>query len=239
MSQYFINQNNIKKNKFEADADESRHIMKAARHRIGDEIKIFDGLGKRYSAIINSYERQKVSGSIKSELISSGYKIKLTLCFAPAKKTAVEEILEHCTETGVSSFMPIITSRTQGNYPDKRGRAKERFKQILISASKQSQRESIPELLEPKMFRDVFEDEDIVFFALPEGDSLADCKADFKNIKSAKIIIGPEGGFTREEISFAKIKKAIFIKISKHILRSETAAIAASSLILNNSERDN
>ncbi|MCK4935996.1 MAG: 16S rRNA (uracil(1498)-N(3))-methyltransferase [Elusimicrobiales bacterium] len=238
MSQYFINKNNIKNDKFEADIDESRHIMKVARHRIGDEIKIFDGRGKRYSAVIDLYERQRVSGSIKSEMASCAYKIKLTLCFAPTKKTAVEEILEHCTETGVSSFMPIITSRTQGreNYSDKWIRKKERFKQILLSASKQSERAFIPELSEPKVFKDVFEGADIVFFALPEGDSLENCKVDFKNIKTAKIIIGPEGGFTPEEIAFAKTKKAVFIKISKHILRSETASIAASSLILNNSE---
>ncbi|MCG2726300.1 MAG: 16S rRNA (uracil(1498)-N(3))-methyltransferase [Elusimicrobia bacterium] len=242
MPQYFIEQSNIKNNKFEADIEESRHIMKAARHKIGDEIKIFDGFGKRYSAIIDLYERQRVSGSIKSELISSAYRIKLTMCFATAKKTAAEEILEHCTEIGVSSFMPIITARTQAdgqsNYLDKWTRKKERFKQILLSASKQSERAFIPDLLAPKAFKDVFEDEDIVFFALPESDCLENCGADFKNIKRAKIIIGPEGGFTQEEISFAKTKKAFFIKVSKHILRSETAAIVASSFILRRADEN-
>ncbi len=252
MSQYFIDKNHIKNDKFSADIEESRHIMKVARQRIGDEIKIFDGQGKRYSAIINLYERQRVSGSIKCELISLNYKTNITLCFAPTKKTAFEEILEHCTETGINCFMPIVTDRTQGyagcrikgqrpsgdqvNYGDKWGKKKERFNQILLSASKQSERAFIPALLAPQSFKDIFSDADIVFFAVPDGDSLQDCGVDFKNIKNAKIIIGPEGGFTPEEINFAKTKKAVFIKISKHILKSETAAIVASSLILNASE---
>ena len=183
-------------------------------------------------ATINLYERKRVSGSIKSEIISLAHKTELTLCFAPAQKTAVEEILEHCTETGVTSFMPIVTNRTQGNYLDKWTRKKDRFKQILLSASKQSERAFIPDLLEPKSFREIFDGEGIVFFATPDGDSLGNCQADFKNIETAKVIIGPEGGFTPEEIAFAKSKKAVFIKISRHILRSETAAIAASSLLL-------
>ena len=252
MSQYFIDKNHIKNDKFTFDIDESRHIMKVARHRIGDEIKIFDGCGKRYSASIDLYEGQRISGAIKSELNSSNYKINITLCFALTKKTAFEEILEHCTETGVSFFMPIITSRVQGyagcrikgrcpsgdqaNYLDNWTKKKERFNQILLSASKQSERSFIPGLIEPKSFKDVFDGEDIIFFAVQDGDVLQDCKVDFKNIKDAKIIIGPEGGFTLEEIAFAKTKKAVFIKISKHILRSETAAIVASSLILNSAE---
>ncbi|MEA3307439.1 MAG: RsmE family RNA methyltransferase, partial [Elusimicrobiota bacterium] len=103
----------------------------------------------------------------------------------------------------------------------------------ILSASKQSERAFIPNLAEPKNFCDIFEGEDIVFFAVPGGELLQDCGVDFKKIRAAKLIIGPEGGFTPEEIAFAKTKNAVFIKISKHILRSETAAIAASSLILN------
>ena len=250
MPQYFINQIAIKNNKFEADIDESRHIMKVARHRIGDEIKIFDGEGKRYLASIDLYERKRVSGSIKSEIIPLIYKTKITLCFAPTQKTAVEEILEHCTETGISSFMPIITDRTQGrvkiscapggrgNYLDKWSRKKERFKQIILSASKQSERAFIPKLLEPQTFEDSFEGETIVFFASPDGDLLKNCKVDFNSLKTAKLIVGPEGGFTPNEIAFAKSKKAVFIKISKHILRSETAAIAASALLLNQTDEN-
>lgn len=236
MSQYFIDKSHIKNDRFIADIDESRHIMKVARHRIGDEIKIFDGCGKRYSASIDLYEGQRISGAIKSELAFLNYKLSITLCFASTKKTAFEEILEHCTETGVSSFIPIITNRTQANYLDKWAKKKERFNQILLSASKQSERGFIPDLIEPKFFKDIFDGEDIVFFAVPSGDALQDCKVDFKNIKTAKIIIGPEGGFTPEEIAYAEAKKAVFIRISKHILRSETAAVVASSLILNHSE---
>ncbi len=238
MPQNFINQIAIKNNKFEADIDESRHIMKVARHKIGDEIKIFNGAGKRYLAIIDLYERKRVSGSIKSEIVASIYKTHITLCFAPTQKTAIEKILEHCVETGVSCFVPIITSRTQRNYLDKWSRKKTRFKEILLAASKQSERSFVPDLLEPKTFREIFDDEDIVFFATPDGDFLGNCGADFKNVKAAKIIIGPEGGFTSEEIAFAKTKKAVFIKISRHILRSETAAIAASALLLNRADEN-
>lgn len=252
MSQYFVAQNNIKDGRFAADLSESRHIMKVSRHRIGDEIKIFDGKGGRYSAVIDSFERGMASGSIKNKIISSSYKIELTLCFSPVSKTAIEEILEHCAETGVSAFQPVICERTQGyagrrnkelcssdgqfNLLDKWMRKKERFNQILLSASKQSERAFIPELRGPARFDDVFEDGDIVFLASPEGNSLKNCGVNMENIERAKVVIGPEGGFTDKELSLAKAKKAVFIKISKHILRSETASIAASSLILNLAE---
>ncbi len=158
------------------------------------------------------------------------------MCFAPTKKTAFEEILEHCTETGIDSFLPLITQRTQANYLAHWARKKARFKQIILSASKQSERGFIPKLVEPKKFKEIFTGEEIVFFASPDGNTLQDCGVDFKNIGAAKLVIGPEGGFTPGETAFAEGEKAVLIKISKHILRSETAAIAASSLLLNIAE---
>lgn len=220
---------------FSAGEEESAHISKTARKRAGEEIEIFDGQGNRYSAVIEAVENDLVSGRIRAKLDSPVYKTRLTLCLAPVSRPAAEAMLRHATEAGVAAFQPVLSSRSQfdwfENWPDKA----KRFQHILLAACKQCGRAYAPELLKPQKFDDVLaEGLDPSLLACADAPGGFDTLAPkLEGAPSLKVFIGPEGGFTKGELEFAAGARALFFSLGKYTLRSETAALAASVLILN------
>ncbi|MBO7644925.1 MAG: 16S rRNA (uracil(1498)-N(3))-methyltransferase [Alphaproteobacteria bacterium] len=145
----------------------------------------------------------------------------LTLCFAPIKK--IDDLLNMATQMGVGVLQPVITQRTVARHINW-----ERMKKIIIEAAEQSNRNSVPQLLEPINFDDldlggcVVADERVA-----HGKDVSDSK-----IKRTKILVGPEGGFSESE--FEKIDKsgAISLSLGKTVLRAETAVVVAISKVL-------
>lgn len=142
--------------------------------------------------------------------------------FAPIKKT--DEMLNMVTQMGIAKLQPVITDRTVANHINW-----VRMKKIIIEASEQSNRNSIPELLSPIKFAEL-EKKKLVF-----ADERAVYDNNFKEkttsgIKS--ILIGPEGGFSDLEFAALDSAGAIGISLGKTILRAETAAVAALAKII-------
>lgn len=235
MPQYYIPPENIMNGVFCADEDESSHISKAARKRVGDEIEIFDGQGNRYSAVIAACRDGLVSGRIKAKLDSPVYRTRLTLCFAPISRAAAEDVLEHATEAGVAAFQPVLSSRSQFDWFETWHDKSRRFQHVLAAACKQCGRASFPELLKPQKFDDALaEGVDPSLVAVPDAPDGFDALApELAGVRSLKVFIGPEGGFTKGELEFAAGAGARFFSMGKYTLRAETAALAASVLILN------
>ncbi|HBB66979.1 MAG TPA: hypothetical protein DEF68_03485 [Elusimicrobia bacterium] len=232
MPQYFIPPEMIRAGSFSADEEESRHITRAARKRAGDEIEIFDGRGNRYLAAIEA-AGDRVSGKIKGRLDSPVYKTRLVLCFAPVSRAAAEAVIEHCTEAGVAAFQPVLTSRTQFDWFESWPEKARRFESLLIAACKQCGRASFPELLKPQKFDDLLAENGPAVIASGEASgSFGALAPAFNNAKALKVFIGPEGGFTKGEMEYAAEKGVKSFSLGKHTLRAETAALAASVIIL-------
>ena len=232
MPQYFIEPDNICDGRFSAGEDESRHITRAVRKREGDEIEIFDGQGRRFLAVIEECG-DLVRGSIKAELPAHVPKTRLVMCFAPLARTAAEYVIEHCTEAGASAFQPVLTSRTQPDWFDSWPEKTRRFRQLLIAACKQCGRAALPELLKPQKFDDLLnENAPSAVACMDAGRNFSAIAHGFKDAPEIRVFIGPEGGFTRGELEYASEKGAKSFSISGHTLRAETAALAASVLIL-------
>ena len=232
MPQYFITPDRIRDGSFSADEEESRHIMRAARKRVGDEIEIFDGKGNRYLAVIGAAS-DIVSGKIKEKLDSSVYKTRLVLCFAPVSRTAAEAIVEHCTEAGVAAFQPALTERAQFDWLRSWLEKAKRFEALMVAACKQCGRAALPELLKPRKFYDLLGDPGPSVIASGETDRNFDAvSAGLKGGPAVKVFIGPEGGFTPGELAYAAEKGLKSFSLGRHTLRAETAALAATVIIL-------
>lgn len=232
MPQYFITPDRIRDGSFSADEEESRHITRAARKRAGDEIEIFDGIGNRYLAVIED-AGDLVSGKIKKKLDFSVYKTRLVLCFAPVSRTAAEAIIEHCTEAGAAAFQPVLTSRTQFDWFESWPEKARRFEQLLIAACKQCGRAAFPELLKPQKFDDLLAEPGPAVIASGGTALNFDAvSAGLQGVPAVKVFIGPEGGFTRGELEYAAEKGVKSFSLGKYTLRAETAALAASVIIL-------
>ena len=232
MPQYYIPPENLRGGEFFAGPEESNHIVKAARARVGDEIEIFDGLGNRHAAVIKTTEGGMVSGLLKDKLPSPEYKTRLTLCFAVVARPALEEILEHCTEAGVDVFQPVMASRVQFDLFSDWERRVGRLNQILLSAAKQCGRGRLPELRKPEKLDDLLLAGGDCVFAAADGPAPEEAARGLAGKNAVKLFVGPEGGFTRGELDFAREKGAVFMNLGLYTLRAESACLAAASALL-------
>jgi 16S rRNA (uracil1498-N3)-methyltransferase len=155
----------------------------------------------------------------------------LWLAFSPIKKNPLDMMIQKTTELGIQKFIPILSERTIVKEINT-----ERLKKIIVEASEQSNRISVPEIkdLEPlKNFLEKFPSKGSLIFCDINCD-----KSNLKNILSKKnhgpicILIGPEGDFSERERQLIIEKKEIFsLSLAGNILRAETAAIAAVTIV--------
>jgi 16S rRNA (uracil1498-N3)-methyltransferase len=149
---------------------------------------------------------------------------KIVFCFAPIKQSRMEEMLNAATQMGVAVLQPVITDRTTERFPKW-----QRIEKIIIEASEQSGRNSVPKLLPPIKFSGL--DKNNLIFA--DERFAHENKADTGKLKNcSSILIGPEGGFSPTEFAALDGDVAVGISLGKTILRAETAAVAALAKII-------
>ena len=144
----------------------------------------------------------------------------ITLMFAPIKHT--DDLINMATQMGVARILPVITARTVAHHINW-----ERMRKIAVEAAEQSNRNSVPEILEPLKFNDL-DLSDVVF----ADERAAYGESTSNDFNTKKILIGPEGGFSDDEFSALDAAGARGIGLGKTILRAETAAIVALAKII-------
>ena len=139
-------------------------------------------------------------------------------------------VVQKTTELGITEILPVMSERSQV----KDTRKIVRWRKIAEEASRQSGRNIVPAVHEPVHFRDflVSQDGKGVIFSEEEGMKLSEAVSSLGlHAPSLVIVIGPEGGFSEEEVIFAQEKGFLAVSLGKRILRAETAAISAVALI--------
>jgi 16S rRNA (uracil1498-N3)-methyltransferase len=184
--------------------------------------------GEEFVAELASDSRLLILGPTKRPDPSNN----LTLAFAPIKQARMEEMLNSAAQMGVAKLQPVITSRTVERHPKWA-----RVEKIIIEASEQSGRNSIPELQLPQTFGEFMETregkiaKDELFFADERLALRTSRRPRIANNGAAVLLIGPEGGFSPAEFSALDACGAIGISLGPTILRAETAAVAAISAL--------
>ena len=208
--------------------EHTHYLVNVMRLKRGSNVNFFNKNGEWLSEIV-FLDRDRVEvkflNKIKEPLIPTN--IELAICLV--KKTSMEIILQKATELGVAKITPIISER-----PEVKDLNIERARKIVIEATEQSNQLNIPDIQEPKKLKNFINslnNDAGLFFA----DINTEKKIDKKNIekyKTISVLVGPEGDFSpaEREIILAK-DNTIPFSLSKNILRTETAAISALSLI--------
>jgi len=207
------------------DKSQSHYLSKVMRINIGQSFSLFNQSGE-WQAKIKEINKGIVEFSVIKKLRSANNERDVWLAFAPIKLNYLNLMIQKATELGVTKFIPILTERTiVRKLNDKR------LNKIIIEASEQSNRLKVPKLdriLKLDNFLKLNQNTNIIFGDLSTNNN----KINFKNSDPLCILIGPEGDFTvKERENILKLKKLIPLKINKNILRSETAAISALSII--------
>tara|TARA_B100000700_G_C14760973_1_gene722136 strand:- start:160 stop:867 length:708 start_codon:yes stop_codon:yes gene_type:complete len=208
--------------------EHTHYIINVMRLKRGSEINFFNKNGEWKSEIIFlDKDRVEVKFLEKIKQPSSLSKIELAICLV--KKNSMETVLQKATELGVGKIIPVVSERTEVkdlNY--------DRAKKIVIEATEQSNQlapSEISEIIKLKDFLDSINESTKLLFA--DVNSSVNLKADdFKKSNSLCILIGPEGDFSpSEREKILKRTNTIPFSLSKNILRTETAAISAITLV--------
>ncbi len=212
-------------------SDEQAHqIGRVLRLRPGERVMVLDNAGWQYEAELVEVGRRVTAVLHARQPAANEPAIHLTLFQAVLKRDNFEWVLQKGTEIGVTRFVPLITERTVAHPPHKL----ERWQRILTEAAEQSRRGRIPQLAEPVRLADAWAEAQAAELALLpwEGaaqETLAAALAG-KRPSTIAILIGPEGGWTDDEVGNGRARGLIPVTLGARILRAETAAIVSAAL---------
>ena len=218
---------------------EARHITKALRMGRGDRIILMDGKGGRFLAIVESTGGQEVLVALERSLPQPPPSpVEITLCQALLKSHSMDMVVEKTSELGVCRIFPFSSARTVVRLDERRFAHKaRRWREIGHCATKQSDRRTPPEIGPLLLFGDLVarwqkEKALKVIFWEEEGEKHLKglLRASFP-VKKVIGIVGPEGGFTREEIWTARGAGFTSISLGQRVLRAETAAITTVAIV--------
>ncbi len=215
------------------------HIKNVLRMKEGDSILISQNAQSHLCKISRFEEDCLLAEIIEENYKSTELPIKITLFQGLPKSDKMEQIIQKCTELGVSEFVPVEMKRCVVRLEEKKKEAKrERWQSISEAAAKQSKRNIVPEVLAPVSFKDALKlvlKNDITLVPYENKDGMSATLSALKKIKvgtSVGIMIGPEGGFEESEINELEKMGAHCISLGSRILRTETAAAAASAMCM-------
>ena len=215
------------------ELEDEHHLLHVMRMRQGDEIEVVAN-GVLYLCNIGSTNPLTiyVVHEIESDVELN---VDVTLLFALTKGDRTDLVVQKATELGVKRIALIQSERTVVRYDDKDIAKKcARYQKIMKEASEQSHRLVVPEMLGifnlKKLPKEVFSDLNYVGYEKDASD-VSGMFANFDKNKSISILIGPEGGFSENEINSLVEQGFIRTSLGKRILRAETAAMYALSVI--------
>ena len=240
MHRFFIDKKNISDKQVIIIDSRVHQIRDVLRMKTGDDIIVFDNTGYEYQVSLINISPDKVVGEIMHKKQSEAEpKTQITLFQSLLAREKFELVLQKCTEVGVESFVPIVTERSIIRRTEKITEKKlARFESIITEAAEQSGRGKIPTLTSPiKLSQAIsgLNDFDICLVGSTEKECVT-LKQILQKTDAAPVnialFIGPEGGFNEKEYEIFSSRGVLAFSLGKGILRTETAAIIASAIIL-------
>jgi len=241
MNRFFVSEANLKAENVVFDSRQAHRIRNVLRMRPGERIIVLDNQGWEYDVTLTQVNRDQVLGQItEKRSASTEPQVQITLYQSLLAREKFEWVLQKCTEVGVSRFVPVITERSVVRDKKTIGPGKlDRWRRIITEAAEQSRRGRIPQLNPPLALDqqavsglDAF-DCRLIATTHQQDVSLREIlRQDSGQTSTVAVFIGPEGGFTEQELQLCQDSGATIINLGPRILRTETAAMVATALIL-------
>jgi 16S rRNA (uracil1498-N3)-methyltransferase len=245
MRRFYVLPSQISGETITISGSDVNHIKNVLRKNIGDEIVCFDGSGKEYLSKIVSMDKDTIKLSIHSsnhpsfvpqggtseDKPSIDHSVKITLAQGLPKSSKMDDIIKNSTELGVHEIIPVLTEWSVA-----KGEKLERWKKIAKEASQQSGRSTVPEIKELISFDNFLSikhphELKLIPWESEQRKTLKNILKEHPGTRSVCILIGPEGGFSHEEIKKASDAGFISVCLGKTILRTETAGPAVIAMV--------
>jgi 16S rRNA (uracil1498-N3)-methyltransferase len=213
-------------------ADEARHLRDVLRLKPGDDVYVFDGLGREFQCSVSNTKRDAAELRIEAEVepAKPESQLQLNLCVALLKGEKFDLVVQKATELGVTRFTPLISRYADIHLRDAADATKRvgRWQRIALEAAKQSGRAFVPEVVLPVAFAAALDTEGAgVMFSERGGEAFEILPA----TRSITALVGSEGGWAEEEIDAARARNFHIVTLGGRILRAETAAISITTLL--------
>jgi 16S rRNA (uracil1498-N3)-methyltransferase len=214
------------------DPEETHHALRVLRLRPGDAVSVFDGKGHEWSAMLMDADRHAAAVRIEEERTGkTDPELRVILHQGLCRPEKIEWIIQKGTEIGIAAFHLLASERTAVHHPS--AERLKRWRRIALEACKQSGRNCVPEIVPAEGSR--------LSLDADAAGLLLDPREDSPPIRSllgrpaprvAHLAVGPEGGFSVEEIEQLEARGWFRARVGPRVLRTETAGIVAAVLVL-------
>ena len=234
MPKFLVSSKQVRGKLVDLSGENHRHIVKVLRFKEGQKIELFDENSITYQAIIKIISSKKLTVEIYNSFkLENESNLDINLFQSIIKGNKMDIIVQKCCELGVKSITPIYTERTVVRHTDKM----KRWIKIAMESCKQSGRGLPVKINEPKSYDDTINNLPRkalnLLFDKQNGDiELKKVLGSFdKKNTTVNLIIGPEGGFSKDEIKASEDQGIKIVSLGPRTLRTETASIASVSII--------
>lgn len=240
MHHFFVDRSQVGEREILMTGSDVNHMKNVLRMKEGDEIKVSDGANKIYHCRIMDVAGETIAAEILSiEESFAELPAQIYLFQGIPKGDKMELIIQKAVELGAFAIVPMVTNRVVVKLDAKKEQSKlRRWSAIAESAAKQSGRTIVPEILPVMSFREVcvyvkeFEHKLIPYECAKGMERTRELVGRIKPGSKVAVLIGPEGGFEKEEIELAVQAEIEPVTLGKRILRTETAGMSMLSVLM-------
>ena len=223
----------------ELATDNLKYLKRVLRLKNGDRINIFDGFGHEFEAVIKNFADEKVLVELGKTIPAADKKIRIMLAQAMPKARKMDSIVKNAAELGADVIIPFEAKRSVSQITEEKSSLKvTRWQKIASEAARCTHSSYVTKVADVASFADMISmpsDEalKLIFWEEESQKTIKDVLTDamITELKDFFIVVGPEGGFSREEIAKAKETGFISVSLGRQILKVETAAAAIISII--------
>ena len=208
--------------------EESKHALRARRLASGAQVRLFDGQGTVASGQLRIQSKTQACVELDSVNVENRPKTNISIASALPKGDRQRVLIDILTQLGIAEFIPLACERSIVKYQDK---MLSKWQRYSVEACKQSHNPFIMQFSEPRSIEQVLLNNEHCYFLDQSGEPISSVSMLSTQCPQVTLIIGPEGGFTSDEMSLLKHSCASSLCLSQHILRTEAAAILAAGLI--------
>ncbi|MFA4904982.1 MAG: 16S rRNA (uracil(1498)-N(3))-methyltransferase [Candidatus Margulisiibacteriota bacterium] len=232
MNRFYVPTNQIKGDQVTIVGSDVNHIKNVLRLKTGDKFEVFDGSQKAYLCELKEFNREYILGKVISELKKDTEpKIKVTLAQCLLKGKKMDLVIQKAVELGVYKIIPVVSERSVPDIKEKEANKISHWQAIAKEAAEQSGRTLVPDISALLSFEELLKlgknfDLALIPWELESKISLKDKLKEPRRLAAGLVAIGPEGGFSNEEISKAGSAGFQAVSLGRRILRAETAAIS-------------
>jgi len=217
--------------------DEAEHLTRVLRLSRGDRVRVFNGHGAEFEAVVDAADREGVHLTIGAPCVPAPEpRVAITLAQAVLKGDKMDDVVRDAVMMGVAAIHPILTVRSEISLASlARGRRRERWERIAVSSAKQCGRAVVPPIAETRQLTLGDGSFPVVFpgpvFILVEPNTSAGVglgQLDSTVPSHATLVVGPEGGWTTEEVRAAAAVGTL-VTLGQRTLRADAMALVALS----------